>query len=491
MDIYQQDKHVNNVIHCLVMVAHLSPEIEQHTQDMYHNLVDVLTISQLHQLLMAENKLGLRPLEYACHLATYDLFLTIINTKDVYLIREWQEGMYIKCWYDVTDYESDSKSRRVLSPLTMLVSLDENHLSRENTGRLFRSDLMKSWFNANIQLQNHLLYLHMLVKAIHFHIFVIMETGSFQILSTSVSFSVNQNQNNSQYYDVMTIRFSCNVNITLSFILLLYSVYVLINSVYYLITMRPFCNSKRLLGHFLNKEKKKILSFNLDRITTVCSSVGCIILSIMILTNCMVGYKFNPTIIHILLLMTSVGLAWDLMLPFQLNETLGHYILIVQRAFIKIVPLAVILCNFIGSFFFPFAYLVNDLPNFLCVPAFSSIIDAVYTLIRTIFNMVDFGKFDVPDQFGLFVAHSFLFIIACIIIINIFIAILSDVVCVISQHKHIFLFISNTMLVYQNYQLFYGWNPWKKKSKVFIFHGDQIILETVSTIKESKLLTPC
>ncbi len=129
VDIYQQDKHGNNVIHCLVMVAYLNPKLEENAQDIYHNLVGVLTISQLHQLLMAENKLELRPLEYACHLATYDLFLTIINTKDVYLIREWQEGIHIKCWYDVTDYETVSKGRRVFSPLTMLASLDENHLS--------------------------------------------------------------------------------------------------------------------------------------------------------------------------------------------------------------------------------------------------------------------------------------------------------------------------------------------------------------------------
>ncbi len=32
VDIFQQNKHSNNVIQCLVMVAHLSPELDEHTQ---------------------------------------------------------------------------------------------------------------------------------------------------------------------------------------------------------------------------------------------------------------------------------------------------------------------------------------------------------------------------------------------------------------------------------------------------------------------------
>ncbi len=382
VDIYQQDKHGNNVIHCLVMVAHLSPELEEHTQNIYHNLVEVLTTNQLHELLMADNKLGLRPLEYACHLATYDLFLTIMDTKDIYLVKQWKEGIHIKCWYDVTDYESACNSRRMFAPLTMLASLDENHLSRESTGRLFKSSLLKSWLATNIEIQKPLLYLHVMIKFIHLCVFICMEMGSFLILPTPNNFDVKQNHTNLQCYDVMTVRFSCNINIALSFILLFYPLYVLINYIHFIITMRACDGSASFHRHVFNIEKQAILSFNTNKIESTCSAIGCIILSCLILSKCLFGHTFNPTMIHLILILTSLTLTWDVLISFHLNETVSQYILIIQRAFNKIVPLAFILAIFISSFTFPFIYLVNDLPNFTCFPGFQSFSDTIYTCQR-------------------------------------------------------------------------------------------------------------
>ncbi len=216
---------------------------------------------------MAENKIGLRPLEYACHLVTYDLFLTIMDTKDVYLVKKWREGIHVKCWYDVTDYESACNSRGIFAPLTILASLDEN-LSRESTGRLFKSSLLKSWLATNIEIQKPLLYLHVMVKCIHFCVFICMEMGSFLILPTPNKFDVNQNRTSLQCYDIMIVRFSCNINIALSFLLLFYSLYVLINFIYYI--RRAFYGLASLHCHFLNIEKHVILSFNANKIVSTC-----------------------------------------------------------------------------------------------------------------------------------------------------------------------------------------------------------------------------
>ncbi len=89
------------------------------------------------------------------------------------------------------------------------------------------------------------------------------------------------------------------------------------------------------------------------------------------LTKCIFGHTFNPTIVHILLLVTGLALAWNFLIVFHLNETISHYILIIQLAVSKIVPLAIILISFVASFAYPFVYLVNDLPNHVCFPAFS------------------------------------------------------------------------------------------------------------------------
>lgn len=248
--------------------------------------------------------------------------------------------------------------------------------------------------------------------------------------------------------------------------------------------MRSFYSSASFRDQFLNKEKHPILSFNENSILATYGSVGCIILSCMIITKCIFGYTFNPTIIQILIVHTNVTLAWDVMASLRLNKTVGHYILIVQRAFIKIIPLVSILTNFLFSFIFPFVYLVNDLPNYQCFAAFSSVNDVIYTLEKAIFNSIDFTEFKITDKLGLLVTHGSFLVIACIIILNIFIAIVSDVFSVISQHKHIFLSVSSIIFVKQNYLFFYGWTPWKRKNNNFIFHGDKIIIETVNTIRK-------
>ncbi len=99
------------------------------------------------------------------------------------------------------------------------------------------------------------------------------------------------------------------------------------------------------------------------------------------------------------------------------------------------------------------------------------------------FNMINFREFDIADQFGLFITHTFFFVLACIIIINIFIAILGNVFSVIFEYKHIFQSVNRIIFVKQNYLLFYGWSLWKRKKKAYIFQRDKIILET-----ENKLM---
>ncbi len=131
-----QNDNQGNVIHCMILRAYLKPEKEEFMIETYDYLAKHLNTNQMKDLLYAENDMGLRPVEYAAHLGVFDLLLAMYNTKDIYLAYEYSLGVFVRKWYDVTEYESfdeNEKERHYKSPLIYITLLDKEHLKRLNT----------------------------------------------------------------------------------------------------------------------------------------------------------------------------------------------------------------------------------------------------------------------------------------------------------------------------------------------------------------------
>ncbi len=62
------------------MLAHLNATLEPQIVETYKFLKDLLTLDEMRKLLMMENNQGFRPLEHAAHLATIELFESIMET---------------------------------------------------------------------------------------------------------------------------------------------------------------------------------------------------------------------------------------------------------------------------------------------------------------------------------------------------------------------------------------------------------------------------
>ncbi len=485
VNIQQRDNIGNNVFHSLVMTAHLSPKKENQLQRVYVVLTQILPLPELKVALMAENKLGLRPLEYASHLATYNLFLTIMCTRDVYLIKEWAEGIYIKRWYDVTDYEQDSKRvKRMYDPLRFLTLLDSQHLSDESTNILFNSTIIKTWIKAKLDKQKPSLWLVLIMKLVYIFIFIIMDIGTFVTLSTSYK-TPNSNISSAYCYDISSIRFSPTTNLALAVTIICICLCSLTT------VFRYFIISKReqIKYHwelkFLTREKQPILRTYFSTLVSQIGHMGTMTLSILvILRYCGYG-SFNASFVNIVHIMTSLCIVWALLVSLQMFESIGHYILMIQTIIVDAIPFYLLGMIIASAFLSSFMYIMNNLEDVQCSLYFSSLIETLYSLHKIMFGLVNLENYDVKYRLGLVVTHSLYIITTNMFLINIFIAIFTDTVALISKHKHIFLSVNNLILIYQNNILFYNV---KAKKGTFIFLSDRIYIQCTDIINEKTSL---
>ena len=149
INMYQKDVQ-GNIIHSMILRAHLHAGKETTMVDTYEFLKSHLSVEELQILLHAENNMRLRPVEYAAHLGVFHFLLVLYNTIGVYLSHEEDFGLFLKRWYDVTEYEScnlNKNSRHYKSPLISLCMLDKHHLERDSTRHLFSSPFFQAWLS--------------------------------------------------------------------------------------------------------------------------------------------------------------------------------------------------------------------------------------------------------------------------------------------------------------------------------------------------------
>ena len=109
---------------------------------MYRLIIDSVPKEQLNDLLLHENKDGLRPLEYAMHLGISCLTSEILQTPPTYVTEEIPRGTGVTKRIDVTDYEV-SAGRTLMSPLILLAVFDRNMINEESFQKLFYSDVFQ------------------------------------------------------------------------------------------------------------------------------------------------------------------------------------------------------------------------------------------------------------------------------------------------------------------------------------------------------------
>ena len=150
----------NNVIHGLVMATALFPDKANFMTELYIYLRQKGETKVLEQLLMSENEVGLRPLEYAAQQGTFRLLLEIHNTDVIYVKKRVKGDVIENIWCDVTDYETRGPlSRQHLSPMYFISNMDVNKLGCDVTVNMMTSGVIQTWMTTKREAYTYLLIL--------------------------------------------------------------------------------------------------------------------------------------------------------------------------------------------------------------------------------------------------------------------------------------------------------------------------------------------
>ncbi len=459
VDLHQKDNEGNNIIHCLVVVSHLVPDQELHLVDTFKFLVSLLSVSEVKQMLYTENDLELRPLEYAAHLCVFDLLQAMLDTRGVYLAAVQNNGIFTTHWYDVTEYETVDQniSRLQKSPFNFLCMIDSYILPRESTQRLFSSNILETWLSSKMKIYTHFEMGLILCQMTVTIMFILLQIGSFWVLFSDDVDGMyiqrkNTSCNDSQEYvecsSILNTRFSRILNITLAAVLfvigILSSLYISIFCIYLLYLSK---HDFSWYFNLLTRKKNPAVHYTFHIFMFFISTVGMTILSGLVLAAyCNLG-PFPATVVNVIHVMSSTSLMWCFIANLQNNASVGHYILIVQKMTMDLVIFVFVFLPLWIPFMAPFSYIINDYSSNTCQDGFQDPVQIAYTLLKALFNSVNFKEYVIDDQIGLIITHTLYIVTGCMLLIHLIIAMFSDSVAYISRYKHIYITLQNILAI--------------------------------------------
>ncbi len=203
------------------------------------------------------------------------------------------------------------------------------------------------------------------------------------------------------------------------------------------------------------------------------------------------GYgPFPETLVNILNLIANFSLVWHVLIQLTFTRVFSHYVLIVQKIVLDMVPLGIIAFLICAPFWSPFSHVINDLPSQTCQEGFHNPIEITYSLFKAFFNTFSFEDFYISDRIGFIFIHMVYVVMGCLLILNMIIAVFTDSVSFISGHKDMFLSLQVLAYSERNAE-FLGYLPFFKKQmtrkmpKIYKVINEHIFLECTYIMSEN------
>ena len=91
----------------------------------------------------------MRPLEYSANCGTLKLMTAILESRDIYRVKDEIVGISIYSWYYITDsmfmFTNSNNSRFFVSLLKIIAKIGEKHVKTKFVKKMFSSGLMSDW----------------------------------------------------------------------------------------------------------------------------------------------------------------------------------------------------------------------------------------------------------------------------------------------------------------------------------------------------------
>ena len=408
--------HGNNYLHCLIAFASMeTEEVELQAVDSAKYIQSLLSVNEYKHILMAENQVGLRPLELASHLGTFALFMSIFESSPVYIARNLDHSFYTIQYYDITDYVTGDRFSK--SPPYTMMFLEEKTWKHSHIRDVFLEDPMKTWLSALIYSNMPVIILWSLLRMSFLGFFVEALFLSAAIVVDIETVAVTDVFQNQSFNNVQLTRNSSHngvFNGRLQWLLLYTSIFSFCALSYwtveYCVTV---CRKNRWLFETVNGKKRTISKAGFYDITHAITLVMVLAVSIVILLKNS-WHKMEERLYLYLYTASLTAMfpgVWSILFFLQLVPKINIYIFAIQSMLGKFVGFALVFLFFFLAFSSIFYILESD--------------SYKQTLYKTFELMLNIVHFEIDSNILKLLHVTFIFIIVYMLL-NIVIAILTS-----------------------------------------------------------------
>ena len=415
----------NTFVHCLIAHASIRKEdIEQKVIDTLQFMKSILDEKEYEEIILMENDDGLRPLELAAHLGTFQLFQYIFETRNIYLTQSKELGFYSLDYFDITEYVTRIRSEQ--SPLGAIMLLAENQVGDKTIKTVLQSDPISSWIGATVYSNIPCIIIWALLRFSYLIVFFFM---LIYVKMHGTSMINIKNITQSSGGDI-------SKNKEVDYILFCGAVYVcfcastaLLVSLFQLIV--GLIRNKKWFTKDIKKRKDYAVYTVFYKVSMLLTILATLMISIAFLDafvamGTLVSFSTYVST-DLLIMIATLAYAWDILYFLQLVPVVNLYVIAIQRMLDQFGGFLVVFILFFTVYVFGFYILVEDMV----------LEDSYYTVFRIMLNMVSF-----PEASGVlkFLHMSFVFMVV-ILLLNILIAILGSAYDYVYCHREMIVMI--------------------------------------------------
>ena len=478
VDVLQRDSCGYNIIHALILVAHLQYRKEFKCDETLRLLKSLLDVDTYKELLLTEDNLErLRPLEMASHFGTFLLFRTVFETKGVYLAKEITTGIYKTQWFDITEYESDKAgNRRGKSPLLTLTCIDKSRVPCPKVRKMLLASptgtILRKWIEAKMTINKPMIVFWFILRLVYIFMFfsatrlgedVANRNGtsfiSFLLKNANIS-----DTNSSKYTDYMVApaldQESNDIEVdtrdvkkplvfTIFAYLLIHSIMIIITDVYefYIYTRGRLS----WLGRTPAGPKKVAVHFKTYRVAqfTLAISVTFVVILIGLIVAQGKVIVLPRYVDHLFLIHAMYCIVVSLKYFLQATKCIGPFIISFERMLKHLVCFTAVFFFFVIPYTIVFRHIICDDPNeTLCRSNFQTWTDSMYSVFTLTLNMINFGDFHSKNKVELYLMHVQYVFVIIMLLLNFLIAHFTRSVSQIMDSCHVIMPIQRLSLAW-------------------------------------------
>lgn len=499
VDIFALEDDECNLFHSLICVAFYEPNQEDDVIMTYKHVCQSLKAKDLKRLLEMQNSGGFRPLEFAVQQGTLKLMSAILDTPDVYMIREEVVDVTAYQWYDITEYVFDA--RKFVSPLFLMMSLDQRNINQAN--QLFCDGIFKDWAERYMRSNRLLFAICFLMRLLYISMLYVYEMDRIWLTNIggigdddlkSLKAEMNTSSVNASFVfcqEFGTIKMPPILRVVIFGYLLFYSIAGLLLDFYrmlfyFLRLPQVFTARSNLSG------RKRIMITRWNTFDRGCNLIfSVLVIAELLILNEITQRDYLLVVIDIFRLLLTLTSLWNLMVYLQILPGIGQVVIYIREMTPDLASFIVMFCFYTAIFARQFILFFNVNSKQGCIRDFSSFPMALYSLYLTMLNMEDFTQFDVYAREILYIHHFAYVAVVGIMLLNLLIAVFSNTLSKVKEEKEFTIYLSRlNVICFQHYGLsivpVLSWiyTPIYRATvrKHFVCEGDRVYLVNAKNI---------